>query len=853
MSGRNLLRDKRAHRATAVAAIIVLAAIIVWAANMGGGKDAAQPPAASAVAAPTATRAAAGPINRDALLHDSWDERYRKPFGAIEQGTEVTLAFRTAKDDADRVSLLMDGQSIPIAKASSDADYDYYEAKYTPAEIGEFQYAFLAERGDESVFYSSASGPGEAYDVEVLGYKYTLTSYKQGYRTPDWLKLSITYQIFPDRFNNGDLSNDYAVPFFYADAELQHPAWNAYDQFEDSRYSSINGEEYDRLSKAWGWDVNWFNETYGGDLKGIEQKLDYLQSLGVKTIYLNPIFYSISSHKYDTADYDLIDPRFGTEEDFKRLAAEARSRGMFLILDGSFNHVSNDSKYFNHYGKKYGDDLGAYEAWVLRGVRDGNEAAKQYYDDWFGNPYFGKTFPETFRGKAFYEPYLSGKKEIVSPYDDWVTVHDDGSYDSWEGIPNFVQLRAPDDSHLNLRSFADLIINAPDSVAKKWIANGSSGWRLDVSPQINIDFWNAFRDASKGSGKPEWPNGEPVMIAENWEDSTADFINGTFDSTQNYLFRGAAISFMLDEPYDSRYDFGGSRAMEHWTPIGAAELNRELMTFYEKYPKETSFALINALGNHDVPRILTVFGYLERNRPLYPGVRDWVAMELDISSGVSEVVYLDDFVKLGYATKEQLDDLIRGRNELAERRLLLATILQMGYPGSPTIYYGDESGTPGQSDPDNKKQMNWEQAGSDNPLWAAIAKIAGIRDDYQVLKTGEVVPLSAEEGSSVYAFGRSIQGDADALGRSEYMYNYASGAKLRIADHNSRAVVAVNKDRSREQAVVLDVRGFAADGTVFEDRLNSGEHSVRDGKLELMLGPLSGAMLIEKNTLKTPK
>ncbi|XID90940.1 glycoside hydrolase family 13 protein [Paenibacillaceae bacterium WGS1546] len=851
MKGIAAFRGKRAY-AAAIAAVVLIAVVAAFIAA-GGGKNGEPANLPNPTQPPQEGTDAESGIRKEALLHDSWDERYRRPFGAVEQGTEVTLAFRTAKDDADRVSLLLGGQSVPMGKISSDDAYDYYEAKHVVREVGEFRYAFEAVRGDESVYYSAASGPGEAYEAEGAGDEYTLVSYIEGYRTPDWLKLSVTYQILPDRFRNGDPSNDRAVPFFYADAELQYPEWQAYDRYEDSRYNSVNAEEYARLSEEWGWDENWFNETYGGDLQGIEQKLDYLQSLGVKTIYLNPIFYSLSSHKYDTADYDRIDPRFGTEEDFQRLAAEAKKRGMFLVLDGSFNHVSNDSKYFNQYGKNYGDELGAYEAWVLRGVREGNEAAERIYRDWFGNAYFGEAHPLHFRGKAFYEAILTGSQEIESPYDHWFTIHEDGSYDAWEGIPNFVQLNTPGGSHLNLEDFAERILGGPDALSRKWIENGASGWRLDVSPQINIDFWNAFRDSIRGDGKPDWPNGDPVMIAENWEDSTTDFINGTFDSTQNYLFRSAAISFVLDESYQSRYDFGGSNAMEHWTPIDAFELNRELMTFYEKYPKETSFALLNAFGNHDVPRILTVFGHLERSRPLYPGVRDWVAMELDISHDVRNVLYLDDFVKLGFVPQERLDELVRERNELAERRLKLATILQMGYPGSPTIYYGDEAGHPGQGDPDNRKQMNWERATPDNPLWAAIAEIAGVRSDYQVLKTGELVPLSAEAGSPVYAFGRSIQGEADALGRSEYIYNYATGSTVRIAEHNGRAVVAVNKDRDREQAVELDIAGFAPDGTVFEDRLNGGELTVRDGRLSLKLGPLAGSMLIEQNTPKTSK
>lgn len=847
-------RNTRLTAALLILAACGLIAVIIVILNRGEGtkETAAEVPSQTESPSPPEAPVSSG-IKIEALLHNSWEDRYRRPFGAVEQGTEVTLSFRTAKEDVDKVTLLWEDEETPMTKETSDANYDYYVWKRELTEIGEYRYAFRLDKSGSVMFYMGETGPGEALAYTEAGTPYSISVYKQGYRTPDWLKLSVTYQILPDRFRNGDPSNDKAVPFFYADTELQYPRWDDYDHYEDSRYNSVNEKEYAVISERWGWDENWFNETYGGDLRGIEEKLDYLQALGVKAIYLNPIFLSLSSHKYDVADFDVIDPRFGTEEDFKRLAEEAKKRGMFLIMDGVFNHVSNDSKYFNLYGKKYEThELGAYEAWVLRGVRDGNEAAARYYNDWYGNSYFSSTFPDTFRGKSFYEPYVTGNKEIVSPYDDWFTIYEDGGYAKWEGIDNFVQLNAPDGSHLQLKDYADRIIHDSDSVARQWIQNGSSGWRLDVSPIIATDFWEAFRSAIKGENAPEWPNGEPVMIAENWNDSTLDFIHGTFDSTQNYLFRSSVISYVLDEPYNSRYDFGGVRPLERWEPIDAMELNRQLMRTYEKYPKETSFVLLNALSNHDVPRILTVFGYIERQAPLYPGVRDYIAMELDISVGVGDVVYVDDFHKQGFVTKDIIDRFVQEHNELAEKRMLLATIIQMSYPGSPTIYYGDEAGVPGHNDPDNRRQMNWKQADVDYSLWESVAAVTNLRSKYQVLKTGDFIPLSAEGDSPIYVFGRRLEGDRDALGWATYTYNYDTRASLEIADHNGRAVIAVNKDRSRELEAIVDVSSFAPDGTVFEDRLNGGEYTVSNGQLRMVIGPLEGRMLIQKGVREVP-
>ncbi|WP_228267161.1 hypothetical protein, partial [Acinetobacter sp. TUM15051] len=123
------------------------------------------------------------------------------------------------------------------------------------------------------------------------------------------------------------------------------------------------------------------------------------------------------------------------------------------------------------------------------------------------------------------------------------------------------------------------------------------------------------------------------MIAENWGDSTLDFLGTTFDSTMNYLFRNAVVQFVLDEPMESKYAFDNfnSRAEEIWRPIDAQRADQLLMLPYEKYPREAFYALMNLLGSHDVPRILRVFGDIETDRLLYPGQKDFIADKLGIN------------------------------------------------------------------------------------------------------------------------------------------------------------------------------------------------------------------------------
>src|SRR5690606_33548225 len=175
--------------------------------------------------------------------------------------------------------------------------------------------------------------------------RFQLTVYDRDFRTPDWFKLGITYQIFPDRFYDGDPSNNRAADDrgSRGDAPIEHRKWGQLPDNPD--LSDLPGYDGDGI---------WSNDFYGGDLAGIRKKLDYLESLGVKTLYLNPIFEATSNHKYDTADYERIDRMFGTKEEFELLAREAKKRGMHIVLDGAVNHVGDDSKYFDRYGK-WGD------------------------------------------------------------------------------------------------------------------------------------------------------------------------------------------------------------------------------------------------------------------------------------------------------------------------------------------------------------------------------------------------------------------------------------------------------------------------------------------------------------------
>jgi len=781
-----------------------------------------------------------GLIDSTMLLHDSWDSTFRSKFGAIPKNTVVDLSIQTKKGDASKVLIVINGKPYKLNLISSNS-VDLYGDSFLFENIGTYDYYFIVQDGENALYYSGTTGKGAA--SAVLQSPYTITVFQENYATPDWMKLSVTYQIFGDRFNNGDATNDHAKLYNYGDTPLQFPTWDDYRSFEDTRYSEISPDNYTALSAAEGWDNNWHNEVYGGDLAGVTQKLDYLQSLGVKTIYFNPIFESISAHKYDSADYSQLDPRFGTNTDFIVLAQEAKTRGMNIILDGVFNHVGSDSLYFNKYGKNYEDDvLGTYEAWILKGHKDGNADATLLYETLLqGNS------GDNFRTDAFYAPYLDGTKVIESPYASWFKIQANGEYEGWWGYDSLPVIQSLNGSELNVESFVDYIIENDDSIARQWIENGSSGWRLDVSPEVSMDFWLQLRSYIKGADKGDilWSNGEPIILAENWGDATSDFLSGAFDSTMNYRFREAAIEFVVDEVTYSKYNSTGLVPEETWTPSDAATVNKELMTYLEKYPKESSYVLMNLLGSHDVPRILGVLGYLEVDRPLYPATINSIATDLGITLNSENIIYLEDFVTYNLIDQTTLTNYINTRNESARKRYMLATVLQMTYPGSPTIYYGDEVGMSGYHDPDNRRQFNWSLATPQNNVLDFISDLAKVRNENLTLQTGEFVPILAEENSDVYVFGRYINGATDAVGNTSYITNYATNRTIEVAKNQGRALVIMNKNATSSKTLMVPVAKVGAvDGDKFRDAMSNTKFVVKNGTIEVTVAALSGMVLI---------
>lgn len=418
------------------------------------------------------------------ILFNSWNEYFKAPFGAlkINQGVDIKV---NVNEDVHSIYLVIEKEDenlyckeikrILLNKKESNV----YECKIEPLLIPAIYYYYFEielnrDGYNQKIFYGKSKQNGEAcqYSFNNLN-KYQLTVYEES-KAPDWFKEGILYHIFVDRFNNGNRTGKPSNPkknsFIYANWE------------DNPMYIKDENEDIVR------WDF------YGGNLKGIINKLGYLKKIGVSIIYLSPVFESCSNHKYNTGDYKKIDPMFGDEEIFKLLIDKANAKGISIVLDGVFSHTGADSIYFNKFNNY--DSKGAY-----------------YNQD--------------------------------SPYRSWYTFDDSKEgYKCWWGIkdlPNVNELEP---------SYMDYIIKNKESVLNKWTKMGVKGWRLDVVDELPNEFITEFKKELKNSEV------DSVLIGEVWEDASNKisygqrrkyFLGEQLDSVMGYPFRKGILSFLKGE------------------------------------------------------------------------------------------------------------------------------------------------------------------------------------------------------------------------------------------------------------------------------------------------------------------
>lgn len=647
-----------------------------------------------------------------ALYHNSREDRYRSPFGAAVCGSKVVLGLTVKSDlpagSAEVVvsSREVDGYRMPLELKEEQGDLRYYTVQVNMPQVpGLLWYYFEVEVEGARYYYGNneklSGGVGSTYGT--IPPRYQITVYKGEAASPQWFKKAIMYQIFVDRFCNGNedgrVLNPKANSFIYG-------SWNDVPMY-------IRDCDKGGIAR---WDF------FGGNLRGVISKLEYLKSLGVSVIYLNPIFEASSNHKYDTADYTKVDPMFGSNETFRELCEKAGKHGISIILDGVFSHTGSDSIYFNKYGNYPG--IGAFQ--------------------------------------SADSPYYSWYRFKCSPDD----------YECWWGVESLPNVNEMDPGYI------DYIITGENSIIKQWMELGAKGWRLDVADELPDEFIRLIRKAMKEK------DADSVLMGEVWEDASnkvsygvrrAYLMGEELDSVMNYPFRGAMLDF-----FTGKHD--------------ASHVDEILMSIRENYPIHNFYCNMNMLGTHDVPRILTLLGEAPPEETLSQKQKE------------------------GYRLPE-------GQRRLGIERLKLLSLIQMTFPGVPSIYYGDEAGLEGYRDPLNRGTYPWGNEDAELLRW--YKTITSVRNRYDVFSTGDWRTVFAE--GDVYGYIRVIKNGRDAFGeRAE----------------NNTALVLVNRSRDKSYKVTVDL-GSMAIQTMY-DLLGDGRGVfAQDGRFEVALGPLQGKLYIE--------
>ena len=557
---------------------------------------------------------------------DSRDPRYRDPCGAVAADTPIHFRVCLPRSlDCRGVKLLV----TPDGKAAFDwglfwcgmegEDHEWWECHFAPAAPGLYYYRFILDtsHGPRQL----VRGEGGAARIADTGWdSWQITCYGKDFVTPRWLSGGVMYQIFPDRFA-GDGEKKAGVP---ADRVL-HETWGEQPVWRPDGEGKVRNNDY-----------------FGGSLKGIRQKLPYLKSLGVTCLYLNPIFEAHSNHRYDTADYEKIDPLLGEEADFRALCREAAAAGIRVLLDGVFSHTGADSRYFDRYGR-YGGK-GAYH--------DPESPYRPWYDF--------RRWPE--------------------------------EYASWWGFETLPEVRETEPSYLQY-------ITGEGGVARRWLAAGASGWRLDVADELPDGFLDALRRGVKAE-KPD-----ALILGEVWEDASNKesyghrrryLLGDQLDSVMNYPFANAIYAYL-----------GGGGAESFFRPV------EDLL---EHYPPQVIRVLMNPLTTHDTPRAITLLA----GEPAGRRDREWQAAQ-----------------RLTHSQRQRGILLLK-----------MASLLQYCLPGVPCLYYGDEAGMEGYRDPFNRGCYPWGE--EEEELIAWYRQLGALRGDNPVLREGAFARIPCGEEAAAF-------------------------------------------------------------------------------------------------------
>ncbi len=473
--------------------------------------------------------------------------------------TEVVLTARAHLEDVDKLVVYFNvgagawtpGESktsVVMKPAEKDASFQYYRATVKlGSPTDELQYVIAYHDGAYREFFG-ARGMVKAAPV---AFSYRAAEHTP-FLTPDWAKDGIVYQIFPERFNNGDKAND---------PDFKEPMYAGANKLPAS--GKVNGEYFHTVAD-W-YDIGGLLRSpyrtdgkpdyfsfYGGDIAGIRQKLDYLQDLGITVLYFNPLNQGMSNHKYDPTDYLAIDPHFASPEEFKAFVKDCHARGIRIVVDVAFNHTGNwhfafrdavekgpQSQYYNWY---------EFKRWPLPDTRDFN--ASDYYDCWWG---FG--------------------------------LHPNLNFD----------LKRSNADENNVQDTAQATVNQPlvDYVLKTadvWLGEYDiDGFRLDVPNEVPFWFWKLFRERCDTVKKDVW------LVGELWGNAGRWIGPDCFDATMNYKFFR-----------DPVMDFFGKGSLD------ASSFDARLSPGRFQYPPQAVAVMMNLMDSHDTVRFLTSAGDVRR-------------------------------------------------------------------------------------------------------------------------------------------------------------------------------------------------------------------------------------------------
>lgn len=596
----------------------------------------------------------------------------------------------------------------------------------------------------------------------VLVYSCLMGQASAQVHVPDWAMKAVWYQIFPERFRNGDPKNDPTAK----DGEVTNPAWRISPWTSDwykiqpwERPSALKdpastGKFADDFYRVV------LDRRYGGDLEGVIDELPYLRRLGINAIYFNPLFESPSLHKYNTASYTHIDHNFGpdpegdlkimseevpddpstwkwtsADKEFLKLVKKAHSMGMRVIMDGVFNHVGTDF-------------------WAFKDVETNQRNSR--FKNWF----VIRSWNDSATGTKF-------------------------EYDSWWGIKSLPIFRKDSVTGLVHGPFEYIM-----AITKRWMdpngnpKDGIDGWRLDVPNEVPHPFWIDWRKVVKGI------NPNALIIGEIWDNASAWLKGDQFDGVMNYEFAKAVMKFFVDKKL----------------AVTPEQFDSTLAAIRHMYPDSIDYVLQNLLDSHDTDRLASMIVNPDRS---YNG---------DASP------------------RNNPNYKVRKPDAKEIQRQKLIVLFQMTYVGAPMIYYGDEAGMWGATDPDDRKPMLWPDMkyqdektsplpGMTRPddknifnwnLFDYYSRLVHEREANPALTIGTYKTLIADNARRVFAFER------------------------RYGNHT--AIIGFNLSKVDQKLNVP----LEAKEKSFKDVLSGMKFSARNNRLQVGIKPGWGVLLVNE-------